>query len=539
MALKESQEKMGVILFADLINSATLADILSIEEYVKIINQFHGEAKESYKDIFGKYPAEGLNDNKIYSSVGDEIMLIITYDNSNNKYENFENNDDDKNAILDILRFSRLIKTRWHLISYNQERIKQGKRPLEVGIGINIGSGNVDKKRSSGNFLGYAVVLAKRIESNSREGSYSKIMLSRYAYQKALDADAHVSFNFINQENLKGLLEKEPICEIKSFLGYSYWDQIKPLWDNPQKFFNIYKFDTFNIWLGIEIAIALYYRCAFSEALEILKKVEAAAPNSTICFMLQAECYFNLSINKLKEDKTHVFQNVTINYYHKALQIENNSKILIQLGLAHLALSIILSNEENTSTRESHYEKALEYLEKANDFSTNSTRALFWIVVLKKMINKDFEIKNFLFNSGWTDTKIISDKELLDFCEKHVLFYEKITFLKNYKANVYFCFGLIYAAILKTSKNDSLFWFDKAIDLAKDIIDNSPENPTYIYSSTLLMSYLQDPSQFIDYVQKIRKYVNDSFDDDDFDLFKIISDFGLIKKMLYSEHDYN
>jgi class 3 adenylate cyclase len=487
--------EMAVILFADIINSAVLADILPLERYTKLIQKYHDEAEKAYNTVFPKRDV-------LFKCVGDEVMLIIPYDEGSSSKS-------DQKAMLNALRFARLIKLRWHLIKRNQDRIREGKRPFEVGIGINVGGGIVSG--DPGNFVGHAVVLAKRVETSSREGAFTKIMLSRTAYQKALESEARLLFSDSIQYPLKGFMREEPIFEVKSYFGYIYWDSVLPLWKDPGDFLDLFKFDSFNTWLGLELAIALYYRAMFEEAIDILKKVLVADPQLSIVNLLLGECYFNLAMNEKDPGSQKFFFKRAISKMKEAIYLEKSEDMYIQLGLVYFSKLLLLkelANEKEKESQEKTIEKFKKRIQKnfkkATECGRSSERAIYWMWIFNKIQDKDYSPFDLLFEAGWIPTPSGKEKDLRKVAKEHAEAYIGIIFLENYLANVYFSIGIVYSDLLKEpSKKEALEWLKKALTLAEKIREESDlgKGCTHIYSSTLRGSYLQNPTDFIENIK--------------------------------------
>ena len=168
---KFSQSIEAIIFFADIIGSATISEYTPEEEYDIFICEFQDIALHVIKENLKKYGYD--DEDKLFCEFtvrGDETVFILYTKNRDR---------DIKTAISTAIELKRAC----FLSNFNRKR--KGKSFYNIGIGIHLGNVILKKHPSiegttrKFNAEGYAINLAKRIEGYSREGKFSKIMLSK------------------------------------------------------------------------------------------------------------------------------------------------------------------------------------------------------------------------------------------------------------------------------------------------------------------------------------------------------------------------
>jgi class 3 adenylate cyclase len=523
------KECLAVILFADLMSSAVLADSLDDNEYQITIREFHEIARKVHGLVFGTDSDPKEEYSPRTRPVGDEVMLLVPCRQAQcvRENENLVPSDPDSmdvhDAIYAALRFARHLKLEWLMSDRNVARIRSNKRPLDLGIGINVGPIQFRQERPEGRPTpeGHAIVLAKRVETESRRGHHTNIMLSRNAYQKAIEAEARVSFTEIQELDLKGFSHKEYAVEMKSFLGYIYWDPVDALWSNLQKSIELFNHDCFNIWLGIEIAVAQYYRMEFWPAIRTLEKVLTADPGFAYALMLQGECYFNLSLRTQRdlESQALFFHNAD-ELMGRAIELDPSEDAYLQRGLMLMSWAERQRHPPDGAqfhgtipNSESLRGKAKEYLDRAMALGRSRHRAAYWkwvITTLEERIGphdagaprKDagkMILASVAHQAGWIDQPKpdISEEEIRDLANKHVEKYGRMVFLDPYLANMCFACSLIYSDAFSCPDVPAFERLARmAITRAKDIRERWNDHVA-VWASTSVMSSLQTCAEFI------------------------------------------
>jgi len=212
---KRKNGKKATILFADIVGCSIISDNYAIEKYDEFLTQFHKKAIDAKRLFFPKF--KGWTSNKIEFSVkGDETCLIL---HSGNK----------ENDVNHAIFFAIFLKLSWLVSEENQKRVEIGKLPIELGIGINQGfvwydyhlvdEGKKEDYKKNKTSEGYAINIAKRIESASRNGRNTKIfvsaeirMIAKKLFESKIDFDEGEKYG-----ELKGILNPPYLYEIVHF----------------------------------------------------------------------------------------------------------------------------------------------------------------------------------------------------------------------------------------------------------------------------------------------------------------------------------
>jgi len=208
--IKVSEESKKIIeaaiLFGDIVNCVEVSNNASLENYDDFISQFQEVAVNTFQQhlIFDKRQRRyQLHKNFFYSLKGDELFLILLTTPAAD--------------LKTLVSMALHLKIKWLLSLFNRTRVDIGQIPKDVGIGINFGKivmawhpGNKEFPTPEG----FQINLAKRIESESRKGSHSKIYLSHSAYRVCRRAHFRVDFE-----------PKETM--LKGFEGITYLYELK------------------------------------------------------------------------------------------------------------------------------------------------------------------------------------------------------------------------------------------------------------------------------------------------------------------------
>jgi len=119
------------------------------------------------------------------------------------------------------------LKTLWLSQEFNLQRVREHRAPLSLGMGIHFGRVFLCTRPDGRRRIeGYCVNLAKRIESYSRNGQYSRIMLSQEAHniirgsiKKHTMLRQRIFFaeHQVGLELLKGVTRSQPVYELKFY----------------------------------------------------------------------------------------------------------------------------------------------------------------------------------------------------------------------------------------------------------------------------------------------------------------------------------
>ncbi|MBW2304385.1 MAG: adenylate/guanylate cyclase domain-containing protein [Deltaproteobacteria bacterium] len=199
--LKLGGEKKNLsVLFSDIRGFTTISEGLSPEELVRLLNEY----LTVMTDIVFKY--EGTLDKYI----GDAIMAVFgaPLDQADHAHRACT-------TALDMVQALKGLNEKW---------VEEGKRPLEIGIGINSGMMMVGNMGSEQRFdytvMGDAVNLGSRLEgANKRYGT--RILISEFTYERVRD-----DFTCMELDSVRVKGKQKPV-RIYQLLGPMDMDESK------------------------------------------------------------------------------------------------------------------------------------------------------------------------------------------------------------------------------------------------------------------------------------------------------------------------
>ncbi|MBI1745769.1 MAG: tetratricopeptide repeat protein [Acidobacteria bacterium] len=245
----------AVVLFADVMDSATISDIFHARDYdQKFLSEFQSVAAETITQNVSMAEDEHFVDCSIR---GDEACLIMSAG-------------DLKTDIRVALTVAARIKAAFLARPVNRERLENGRNFFDIGIGIHTGRVTLglrhnplppefEKPKATIKPEGYTINLAKRVETLSREGSFSHITVSGDAKILTEEADLQMAFHNMGQVVCKGILHRSPVYEVKSpiHLEESWPARIVQTDEELSAFLAAVRVNRTSLWLIM--AIAHYY----------------------------------------------------------------------------------------------------------------------------------------------------------------------------------------------------------------------------------------------------------------------------------------
>jgi tetratricopeptide (TPR) repeat protein len=455
--MKESIHKdtirQAVILFADIMNSSELANNLSLDDYCNfVIIPFQEVAYQVVKKYLGKE----MQQNAVRIE-GEEVRIIL-YSDTLSPYE----------KLLKAMQIARELKIGFSLTPFNLDRIEAGKRPEDIGVGINIGEVKFIHNRNTDKVVpeGYAITIGKRVEDTSREkGAYTKIMLSRSAYQEALKHEMKISLTNVIKVSFKGISQLDSVYEIRHFYSFVYWELIeelnKDLSDGTDRFVQIFDIDYSNFWTGIELANCFLYHMNYNRAVDILDKLLLVHGDSSDVLVLLGECYEQLGVRAYTEgDKPRLRS-----YFERAEEAFKKSEnmephredMYVELGLLYYNWYRLLEPDEEK------WWQAYELFTKGTNLGVTHTRSAFWKWRLDREKNKPDAEKS-LLDLRWAVERPGRPGEIV-IDEQAVEQYLQLFTLPNYRATVYQSVACVYGLQVKQFRKAKKYC-DKAISEA-------------------------------------------------------------------------
>ena len=231
-------ERKTVVLFADIAGASEVSNHLPATQYSDFVRMFQSKfeslCEESLcvaeKFFFPKI----ARDEYSYGARGDEgILMIYPAENSDSKSLV-------PRCVNLAVHVALNLKRDWFLFSgetdarSNEQRINSDILPIDLGIGIHVGTTYVSFKTSDDPQTpdkltpeGYAINLAKRVEAHSRTGRYSKIFVSEAAHGalEQLSDEKQYLFSEPSKLSAKGFSRDFHAFEIKHHFLQTGWSE--------------------------------------------------------------------------------------------------------------------------------------------------------------------------------------------------------------------------------------------------------------------------------------------------------------------------
>ncbi|MCH9035284.1 MAG: adenylate/guanylate cyclase domain-containing protein, partial [Planctomycetes bacterium] len=263
-----------VILFADIMGASEVSNHKTTREYFEFVRAFQKIFLEICREHLEAFQDPDEN-YYLYDARGDEGLLMIFPPTEESV---FDFGRDVDTAIT--IAFG--LKRRWLLSDENTNRIKDsGLLPIDIGIGIHVGHTWIDQSQASKNRSeqnppdpqnptgakpeGYAVNLAKRVESHSRNGRYTNVFLSEAAHGAWQNSPDERTIIFDEQQVIepKGISRKIAVFEVKHHFLPTDWAELQdvsmrgksllnPQAANPELLCVAHKMNPTNFWLTEE-----------------------------------------------------------------------------------------------------------------------------------------------------------------------------------------------------------------------------------------------------------------------------------------------
>ena len=215
------KHRTATIMFVDLIGSSDAASYVGLGDYTKYLEAFKGTLLKAWEDLEIENEPKGIKENIRKKEItGDQGFFLFA---SKWEAEDYEREEKGylREDIFEIFRLALRIKYTWQMQEKNIEKIENSKKPFEIAIGINTGIISIENKENELGELeltteGYSINLAKRIEGESRKGTYSKIFVGETTYGIYSDSPGENPIRFNKQElaPLKGIAGDIRIYEI-------------------------------------------------------------------------------------------------------------------------------------------------------------------------------------------------------------------------------------------------------------------------------------------------------------------------------------
>ena len=187
------QDTAATILFSDVRSFTTITETLGAQGTVSLLNEYFDIMVEAISEQGGM----------VDKFIGDAIMAAFGIPVAHE-------DDEDRGVRAGI----NMIK---HLWDWNEQREKEGKMPVDMGLGLNTDSivaGNIgSSKRMDYTMIGDGVNLAARLESACKQYS-ARILISDYTYTKLKGT---YQVRYIDDVVVKGKTEPVGVREVLDY----------------------------------------------------------------------------------------------------------------------------------------------------------------------------------------------------------------------------------------------------------------------------------------------------------------------------------
>lgn len=201
----------ALLVFADIIDSSKFSSVLGFVEYAKRLNDF----RYLFKALGERYfpiPKDKTIDFSQVDTRGDEGTVFCIAREKKEK----------RDLIFRAIEFLYHLKGRLY-IGFNSTKKGRHESPIRMELGAGIHCGTVafatriteDNRSEISHIDGFAINKAKRVESASRAGNFSKILLSKEA-ARLLEGEP-ILLSRLNVD-MKGIEERAELYEVRSGL---------------------------------------------------------------------------------------------------------------------------------------------------------------------------------------------------------------------------------------------------------------------------------------------------------------------------------
>ena len=187
-----SNRRETVVMFVDIAGASEVSNHLSTAQYANFVLGF----QDMFCEVCKKYTTRWLPDymdSLDFNARGDEGIFMA-----------YPNDDKAVATIIDVAICVALeLKRAWLVGEWNKtKRIDQGILPVDLAVGVHVGPTYLVRRTSEVTDTpdvrpeGYAINLAKRVETNSRAGAYSRIFVSEAAHGRLTTLSDEVVYVF-------------------------------------------------------------------------------------------------------------------------------------------------------------------------------------------------------------------------------------------------------------------------------------------------------------------------------------------------------
>jgi class 3 adenylate cyclase len=173
LAVGEKGPLDSAILFVDLVSSSQFASILTLEEYADYLETFREVCVSQTEFFFGHVHEGKYQRGKDYETtfLGDQMIIFL-------------NSERPSNDVYQLVCLAITLKCAWLGSPMNAGRVASRMPTTDIACGIHSGAIWAKRREDGYDRWGFAINLAKRIETVSREGEHFQVFLSDAAYKR-------------------------------------------------------------------------------------------------------------------------------------------------------------------------------------------------------------------------------------------------------------------------------------------------------------------------------------------------------------------
>lgn len=228
----KNYNKEYLFLFTDLIDSTTVANMGTDDNYTKYIGSYHWAISRAKNFIQSNYVFPQSHFRRIIQNIeisGDEVYSYSLIERDTSPQEK-------EDLVASSVSFIYMLQLYWLASPYNLERLRENKPIMKISAGLHLGKGFDIPTETSNTLVGLNINATKRIETKAKEGKQSNIYATssvktlfdgwKNSILKELPAKfrpplSYTSFKNDQEINFKGLFSNIKVFELElSYNGY-------------------------------------------------------------------------------------------------------------------------------------------------------------------------------------------------------------------------------------------------------------------------------------------------------------------------------
>jgi len=293
----------ATIMFADMVDSSMISHVYDPEYYNDLVSTFQKMCSQVVKQTL-----RGIQETDVHIEAavrGDELSLVLACRPIKTRKSDYE--DRLRHYTWLALQVAIRLKRRWLLVRENYERIHNGQPPFGIAIGLHAGPVVVGPHtrftpgskalsvQQVATAEGYAINIAKRVETASRLGRFSRIYLTQPIYNRT-PADFRQAFIRMDVPELKGIPISPVIYEAK---GIGHFDDKAfpkgPEFDddkNLETYKKVVKANPDEVWLLLDLAHKYFDTGEYDKAAANYKSVIESDPDFPPAYAYLGRAHF-------------------------------------------------------------------------------------------------------------------------------------------------------------------------------------------------------------------------------------------------------